>query len=307
MIRVGLSMKGLVVVVFLFLTFLAVPAQAVRVKVNNNQVVQLDSEQLESLKRQPGIYYVKFPPEKLLSHYSLVEIPAELGGGYLVAAPKDLAAALIAIGAVDRSQAAVTRQVTPTGERWMVSLYFGGAMPDDGDVDGKAYPFGLTLTDSDKVDYDNKFTFGGRFGYWSTDANWAGFALDVSYLKLDASGIKTHVIPVSPLVMFRYPGERLQPYIGIGPGIFLSDIDVDIQLSGVDRQFSDKHVDVGLDARAGMAWRVFRSIAVFGEYRFAYYKGNYQDDISAAGTTTKVKIETDIKVHNFLFGLSYSF
>lgn len=307
MIKVSRSTKAFVLIALLLFTFFATSAQAVPVKINDNQVVQLDSEQLELLKREPGIYYVKYPPEKLLSFYSLVEIPDELGGGYFIAAPKDLAAALIAVGAVDKSEAAVTRQVTPTGEKWMVSLYFGGAMPDDGDVDGKAYPFGVTLTDSTKANYDNKFTFGGRFGYWSTDAGWAGFALDVSYLKLDSSGIKTHVIPVSPLAMFRYPGKRLQPYIGVGPGIFLSDIDVDIQLSGEDKKFSDQHVDVGLDARAGLSWRVFQRIAVFAEYRFAYYKGNYDDNVSDAGTTTKVKIDTDVKVHNLLLGLSYSF
>jgi opacity protein-like surface antigen len=307
MIKAGRSIKAFVLVAFLLLTFLATSAQAVPVKINDNQVVQLDAEQLELLKREPGIYYVKYPPEKLLDYYSLVKIPDELGGGYFIAVPKDLVAALIAVGAVDKSEAAVTRQVTPTGERWMVTLYFGGAMPQDGDVDAKAHPFGVTLTDSAKVNYDNKYTFGGRFGYWSTDAGWAGFALDVSYLQLDASGINTDVLPVSALVMLRYPGKKLQPYIGVGPGIFFSDIDVDMQVSGENKKFSDHHVDVGLDARAGLSWRFYKGFAVFGEYRFAYYKGNYDDKISAGGTTTKVEIETDIKVHNLLFGVSYNF
>jgi len=307
MIKVGRSTKAFVLVTFLVFTFFSTSAQAAPVTINDNQVVQLDGEQVELLKRQPGIYYVKYPPEKLLHYYSLVEIPDELGGGYFIAAPKDLAAALIAVGAADQSEAAVTRQVTPSGDRWMVALYFGGAMPQDGDVDAEAYPFGVTLTDSSKVNYDNKFTFGGRFGYWSTDANWAGFALDISYLQLDASGINTDVIPVSALAMFRYPGKRLQPYIGVGPGIFFSDIDVDMQVSGENKKFSDRNVDVGLDARAGLTWRVFKRIAVFGEYRFAYYKGNYDDNVSAAGTTAKVKIDTDVKVHNLLFGVSYNF
>ena len=307
MIKAGRSIRAFVLVAFLLLTFLATSAQPAPVTINDNQVVQLDDEQVELLKRQPGIYYVKYPPEKLLDYYSLVEIPDELGGGYFIAAPKDLATALIAVGAVDKSEAAVSRQVTPTGIRWVVALYFGGAMPQDGDVDAKAHPFGVTLTDSAKVNYDNKFTFGGRFGYWSTDASWAGFALDVSYLQLDASGIYTDVIPVSALAMLRYPGTRLQPYIGVGPGIFFSDIKVDTQVSGENKKFSDRHVDVGLDARAGLSWRFHKGFAVFGEYRFAYYKGNYDDKLSASGTTTKVEIDTDVKVHNLLFGVSYSF
>lgn len=307
MIKVGRSIKAFVLVAILLLTFLATSVQAARVTINDKQVVQLDAEQLELLKRQPGIYYLKNPPEKLLDYYSLVKIPEEFGGGYFIAAPQDLAAALIAIGAADKSETAVTRQVTPTGDRWMVALYFGGAMPQDGDVDAEAHPFGVTLTDSAKANYDNKFTFGGRFGYWSTDANWIGFALDVSYLQLDAGGINTDVLPVSALAMFRYPGRRLQPYFGVGPGVFFSDIEVGMQVSGENKKFTDSNVDVGLDARAGLSWRFYRGFAVFGEYRFAYYEGNYDDDVSAGGTTTKVEIETEVKVHNLLFGVSYNF
>ncbi len=93
MIKAGRSIKAVVLVAFLLLTFLATSAQAAPVTINDNQVVQLDGEQLELLKRQPGIYYVKYPPEKLLNFYSLVKIPDELGGGYFIAAPKDFAEA----------------------------------------------------------------------------------------------------------------------------------------------------------------------------------------------------------------------
>ena len=307
MIKVRPSINASVVVGFLLFSFLSTSAQAAPVTINDKQAVQLDDEQLELLKRQPGIYYFKYPPDNISDNYSLVEIPEELGGGFLIAAPNDFAAALIAVGAVDKSEAEVTKEDTPGLNRWFLSLYLGGAMPQSGDVEAEATPFGVSLKDSVKADYDNEPSFGGRFGYWSTDAPWAGFALDVSYFRLHASGIDTNVVPVSALAMFRYPGKRLQPYVGVGPGLFFSDIEVDMQLAGQDKDFSDNHLDVGLDARAGLSWSLFRSFSVFGEYRFTYFEGNYEDMINSAGMETKVEIETDVKVHHLLFGVSYSF
>ena len=95
--------------------------------------------------------------------------------------------------------------------------------------------------------------------------------------------------------------------MGVGPGLFLSDTKVDIQLSGQDKTSSDTTVDIGLDTRAGLAWRLFKSFAVFGEYRFTYFEGNYEDKVSSAGTEIKVKVDTKNYVHHFLFGVSYRF
>ena len=293
---------------FLLLTLLATPGMAVKVTVYRNKVVQLDERQVELLKRQPGVYYLKLPPEKLLEHYTLVELPDELGGGFLIATAADLAAGLEAVGAVSRSEARKIAFTAPSKNKWFLDLYLGGVVPEDGDVDAEAEPFGVKIKDSaNNVDYDNTYTFGGRAGGWAPKSRWFGLALDVSYFKLDADGIETKVFPVSGLLLFRYPGKRLQPYLGIGPGLFVSDIEVDIQLAGENKKFSGTSVDVGLDTRAGLAWRLFRHFAIFSEYRFTYFEGSYDDKVSAAGTKTKVNIDTTNYVHHFLLGLSYRF
>ena len=181
-------------------------------------------------------------------------------------------------------------------------------MPKDSDVDAKAKPYGVAITDSaNNVDYDNTPTFGGRVGGWAQELSWIGMALDFSYFKMKADGIDTKVFPLSLLLMLRYTGDRLQPYIGVGPGLFLSDTKVDIQLSGQDKTSSDTTVDIGLDTRAGLAWRLFKSLAVIGEYRFTYFEGNYDDKVSSGGTQTEVKVNTKNYVHHFLVGVSYRF
>jgi opacity protein-like surface antigen len=134
-----------------------------------------------------------------------------------------------------------------------------------------------------------------------------GLALDVSYFELEADGTKTKVLPVSALVMLRYPADRLQPYIGVGAGVFFTDTKVDIQLAGQNKNFSDTAIDFGLDTRVGLAWRLFRRFAVFGEYRFTYFEADYSDKIESGGTESDVNIEIDNKVHSFLLGISYRF
>ena len=97
MLKVRNSIKAYAMGIFLFLTFLTTSAMAVPVTLQNGQIVQLNASQLQLLKQQPGIYFVKSSPEKLLARYMLIELPDELGGGFLIARPKELAAAFDAV------------------------------------------------------------------------------------------------------------------------------------------------------------------------------------------------------------------
>lgn len=301
------TIKVVAMTVFLLLSLLTRPALAVPVTVHGGKVVQLNKRQVELLKRQPTVYYLKTAPEKLFKHYFLVELPDELGGGFFLAKPADMAAALEEVGAIEKTEAARMAATAPSKETWFADLYLGGAVPEDGNVNGEGSPFGVSINDSAKADYDNTYVVGGRAGFWSPSTRWLGLALDVSYFELEADGTETKVLPVSALVMLRYPGNRLQPYIGIGAGVFFTDTKVDIQLSGENKTFSDTAVDFGLDTRAGLAWRLFRCFAIFGEYRFTYYEADYSDKIDSGGTESDVNIEIDNKVHYFLLGFSYRF
>src|SRR5919106_1131736 len=50
----------------------------------------------------------------------------------------------------------------------------------------------------------------------------------------------------------------------LGPALFISDVEVDLQ----PESGSDTSLDIGLDARAGLGWRFDRNIGIFVEYRF---------------------------------------
>ena len=299
--------KVVAILVLLLLSLLVKPVLAAPVTVQGGKVVQLNKRQVELLKQQPAVYYLRTAPDKLFKHYILVELPDELGGGFFLAKPVDMAAALEAVGAIERAEETRMAATAPSKETWFVDLYAGGVVPEDGSVNGEASPFGVSIRDSAKADYDNTYVVGGKVGFWCPSNHWIGLALDVSYFELEAEGTETKVLPVSALVILRYPGDRLQPYMGIGGGVFFTDTKVDIQLSGQNKNFSDTAADFGLDTRAGLAWRFARGLAIFGEYRFTYFEADYSDKINSGGMESDVNIEIDTKVHYFLIGFSYRF
>ena len=61
--------------------------------------------------------------------------------------------------------------------------------------------------------------------------------------------------------ILRYPGERFQPYIGGGPGIFWG------RMSGVDLG-TGSDTSLGLNALAGARFFVTKRFALFGEYKY---------------------------------------
>jgi len=83
---------------FLLVVFLATPALAAPVRLPSGKKVEISSEQMGMLKKQPGIYVIKHPPAGALNHLTLIELPKELGGGVLIGTEKDISAALDTVG-----------------------------------------------------------------------------------------------------------------------------------------------------------------------------------------------------------------
>jgi opacity protein-like surface antigen len=193
-----------------------------------------------------------------------------------------------------------------------VGIYGGAAFPADENVTVDGSQGGVSLTTSELVNFDEAFTVGGRVGFWYTDANpsmdYVGAALDVSYFKIEADdfGTDIDVVPISVLIMLRYPGDTFQPYLGIGGGLFISHIEQDVDLSFFGAgtgTAKDTSFDPGFDARAGLGIKLHKNIIVFGEGRYTYFEPQYKDTVS----DVRVKVETDSNVFSILGGISYHF
>lgn len=90
----------------------------------------------------------------------------------------------------------------------------------------------------------------------------------------------------------RYPGERFQPYAGVGLGIFWA------RLSGNDYGGSGSDTSLGLNALAGVRLLVTRHIGLFAEYKYNRASFDLGGD---------VMLHTLYQAHNLVGGLSVHF
>lgn len=197
---------------------------------------------------------------------------------------------------------------------------------------------------SSDVKTDSSFTGGFRYGSWDENL---GLGVDVMYFQIKsgeqlvrsnsrATGPggsitldqdtwpKTliHVIGVTFDIRGRlqllkdetYTHGRLQPYIGIAPGIFFgivsdpdySEISNSASAAGLrpTNQYSPStpifnYTWPGAKANVGVSFNITPSIAPFVEYRFVYLHAEREND----GVTFK----GDFLTHHFVGGLSFRF
>jgi hypothetical protein len=179
----------------------------------------------------------------------------------------------------------------PAAAEWFLDIYGGASMTADADV---TFRNGTTV--DDKVKFDTEGMGGGRVGYWLESLPWLGLAGDVSYFAPTAQGTtfetNLEVIPITPLVMFRlplmqspeFPKGRLQPYLGVGPGFFVTSVEVNAGALGEEN--TDWQFEVGVDTRAGITFLITPGFGVFVEGRYTWFSTN------PGGRSTEIDVET---------------
>lgn len=191
----------------------------------------------------------------------------------------------------------------PAWAEWTFDVYAGMSFLPNGDIEVNGV--------NDHVGFDDSFTIGGRLGYWLGLFPYVGAALDISYYT-STLNVDTPVqllghpdlrrIPLSGLAMLRLPflpspavpRGHLEPYVAVGPTLFLSHLDFDT---------TDVHKDVGLDVRAGLNVRLTRALGVFAEYRLTYVNQEFQ--FTRRGVESVVN--ADPSTHHVEAGISLRF
>jgi len=197
----------------------------------------------------------------------------------------------------------------------LAETYFGGmlggAFPGTfGDVrDGR----GARYSD---LEMKNSLAAGIKLGHYFSKAEWLGLETELFAV---APKFKVQTVPgtgpgcpcalttsdsaVSTLTwafnaVVRYPGEKFQPYVGAGLGLFFADL----RAQGAK---ADNAVP-GLNVLAGARYFVTKEIALFGEYKYNRASFTFDQAVSVAGGGTTA-LKGDYSASLFVVGLSAHF
>jgi opacity protein-like surface antigen len=98
-----------------------------------------------------------------------------------------------------------------------------------------------------------------------------------------------------------FPNGRLQPYLRVGPALFVANANDSFNFDPSNQ--SDSDTSVGFKLGTGVAWLFTKNIGVFGEYRYLHFtpEFTFRDD----GTTANVS--TSINTHSLLVGVTFRF
>jgi opacity protein-like surface antigen len=215
---------------------------------------------------------------------------------------------------------------SPASAEFFVDLYLGGAFTEKHDVDTE-FPAG-TVSALD-VSFNKSFTGGLRGGYWLPfdvgPLNF-GFGVDLSHFApnierqstafcenfcvngvFDDIDLSVWVIGFDALLRApllkssAFPNGQLQPYLRVGPAIFVAHANDRNNFSPGDQTDSD--TSIGVKLGAGVAWLFTRNIGIFGEYRYTHFSpeftftdGGFSADMSSS-----------INTHSLLFGATFRF
>jgi len=174
-----------------------------------------------------------------------------------------------------------------------------------------------TIEAKDNTSFNPSLALGARVGYYFESVPILGIAGDLSYFEAEGGHIqKNRIFPLTAFLLLRapllqdedYEHGRLQPYVGLGPTIFIQDVEIE-RFGGVSKDLSTVSVDVGATFAAGVSFQIRPGIAVFAEYRLSYFKQKVSDrePISYGSSSADRLSEVDLFTNLVLFGVSFRF
>lgn len=160
---------------------------------------------------------------------------------------------------------------------------------------------GLGVSD---LQLHDSVVYGAKLGYYFSGVKWLGVETELFHTSPHAKqqpvtlagmtttspGFNLNVTTWAINALVRYPGEKFQPYAGVGLGVFFAEAKFQGQ--------SDKDTVPGLNALAGLRYFLTERVALFAEYKY---------NRAAFEFTNAIGIKADYSANHFLGGLSVHF
>ena len=220
------------------------------------------------------------------------------------------------LNAQDVKAAAADVSVSP---RHFFDIFYGSVTTADSNVSSFSqdeciiFCYNTTHSASRDVHFGQSAAFGVRIGGWLKSYPHIGLAADFSYLQTNAPGVDIWYLPISFVVMGRYPffrtdsvpDGRLQFYGGLMFSEVIGDIEVDFtpqmprKTGGLIFRFNP-----GGGVLLGIAWH-FSSYAFFSEFRMMKANLDYDSDSGLFGGSESASAELESR--QMVFGVSSKF
>jgi|CXWL01.1.fsa_nt_gi outer membrane protein W len=179
-------------------------------------------------------------------------------------------------------------------------------------------PSGTSISD---VSLNNSLMYGMKLGHYFNSMPWLGVELEsfvttphrpqqrltlggpgIGTIQQDEGGATNRLVVVSPNLMMRYQAGALEPYVGVGPGIFFLRQQQLTSVAG-GLSYAQSSTGVGLNTQVGLRFRLTSHIALFGEWKFNYAR----IDLSGQADVGHFGINAITTLHHFVFGVGYHF
>jgi opacity protein-like surface antigen len=191
-----------------------------------------------------------------------------------------------------------------------VAGQFGVTIPNSfSNLEGQGSLAGQNISD---LSLHKSVMYGAKLGYYLESVKWLGVETEVfnttpHVKQQDASvngvpagtlqGINLRVLTWAPVnVVLRYKMGDLEPYAGVGLGVFFARAST----SGE----SSSSTQPGLNTQVGLRYLVTKNLSVFGEWKYNRASFNFSDSTPTAAVGG---VKGDYSAHILAFGVGYHF
>jgi opacity protein-like surface antigen len=162
--------------------------------------------------------------------------------------------------------------------------------------------------------------YGLKFGYYFDSIKWLGFEAELfnsnPHIKqqtataTNATGSVTGTVPGTSLrvlnlapinIVVRYQMGRLEPYAGVGMGIFM------VNLKDGATGLTTSNSKIGLNTQVGLRYFVVENVSVFGEWKYNRVGLDFHSFTAVPAQSTGGGYKGDFSAHIFAFGIGYHF
>lgn len=215
---------------------------------------------------------------------------------------------------------------TETRAETYIAGQFGFAVPGGLSGGDATSPFLLPGTTHGELELSTSFMFGGKIGHYFNSARWVGLEAEVFYTtphieqqvhtfqnpsvpgvtaSATLQGAYFRVLTLAPFnLMLRYHKTRLQPYVGVGPGIFFARIKGEGPAPDSPESTSD-NARLGLNAKVGLEYHVTKHLMAFAEWKFNY--AHFKFDENQNLWPFPYGLDATYTMHLVSFGVGYHF